>query len=298
MRKPRSARGDAKMTHVSDASSLQTYLSSIGKTPLLTPKEERALARRCRCGPDPEQARRQLCEANLRLVVSIATKYAHAGSLELADLIQDGNIGLMKAVEKFDYRRGNRFSTYATWWVRQAITRAIADQGRVIRIPVHLSEKSHRLSVARQKLEQSLHREPTAEELAAEVGMPPDAIERLSLLYSDPVSLEERLDGGEGSPLGDLVADDGATVEELVQRLLSADDVQELLHALKAREQLVLALRYGLDDGCERTLEQVGSVLGVTRERVRQIEKRALAQLRGRSLSLARRHEVLAVGVD
>jgi RNA polymerase primary sigma factor len=292
MRKSRSARGDAQMNHIGDPSSLHAYLATIGRTPLLTAQEERELAKRCRCGPGEEQARRQLCEANLRLVVSIARRYAQVGSVDLADLVQEGNIGLMKAVEKFDHRKGYRFSTYATWWIRQAITRAIADQGRVIRIPVHLSEMSLRLSLATRKLEQCLHREPTVEELADGMGLRADTVEQLSLLYSETVSLDERLDGGEGSPLGDLVADDGATVEELVQRLLLADDVQALLHRLKAREQLVLALRYGLDDGCERTLEQVGSVLGVTRERVRQIEKRALTQLRDRGRSLSRRHEV------
>lgn len=290
MRKQRSARADA--ANVSDPSSLQVYLSTIGRTPLLTAEEERELARRCQCGPDAEQAKRQLGEANLRLVVSIATKYAANGSLELADLIQDGNLGLMKAVDRFDYRRGHRFSTYATWWIRQSIRRAIADRGRVIRVPVHLSEKLHRLSVVKEELVKALNREPSTEELAAAMGLKTDAVEQLRLLTSETASLEDRLDADDGSPLGDLIADSGETVEEAVQRLALADEVQGVLQGLKARERLVLCLRYGLHDGCDRTLEQVGSIIGVTRERVRQIEKAALARVRK---SLPERHGTLLV---
>ncbi len=277
MRKQRSARGDA--ANVNDPSSLQVYLSAIGRTPLLTAEQERELARRCQCGLDAEQAKRQLCEANLRLVVSIAIKYASNGPLELADLIQDGNIGLMKAVDRFDYRRGHRFSTYATWWIRQSIRRAISERGRVIRIPVHLSEKLHRLSVVKEELVQALHREPSTEELGAAMGMGIDAVEQLCLLTSETASLEDRLDPDDGSPLGDLIADSGETVEETVQRLALADELQNLFQGLKARERLVLCLRYGLHDGCDRTLEQVGSIIGVTRERVRQIEKKAIGVL-------------------
>ena len=227
MRKQRSARGDA--ANVNDPSSLQVYLSAIGRTPLLTAEQERELARRCQCGLDAEQAKRQLCEANLRLVVSIAIKYASNGPLELADLIQDGNIGLMKAVDRFDYRRGHRFSTYATWWIRQAIRRAISERGRVIRIPVHLSEKLHRLSVVTMNWSK----------LCIESRLPKSLVPRWEWASTPSSScvcsprdsfLEDRLDPDDGSPLGDLIADSGETVEETVQRL-ALHELQNLFQA-------------------------------------------------------------------
>jgi len=227
---------------------------------------------------DGRSASERLIQANALLVISVAKKYI-GRNVPFIDLIQEGNIGLMRAAKKFDYTRGFKFSTYATWWIRQSIRRAISERGRVIRIPVHLSEKLHRLSVVKEELVQALHREPSTEELGAAMGMGIDAVEQLCLLTSETASLEDRLDPDDGSPLGDLIADSGETVEETVQRLALADELQNLFQGLKARERLVLCLRYGLHDGCDRTLEQVGSIIGVTRERVRQIEKKAIGVL-------------------
>jgi len=257
---------------------VRMYLKEIGKIPLLTPEEEIDLARKMENGD--EEAKRRLAEANLRLVVSIAKKYVGRGMLFL-DLIQEGNLGLIKAVEKFDYRKGYKFSTYATWWIRQAITRAIADQARTIRIPVHMVETINKLIRVSRSLVQELGREPTPEEIAEEMDISEDRVREILKIAQEPVSLETPIGEEDDSHLGDFIEDqeveapaDAAAFELLREQL------EDVLHTLTLREQKVLRLRFGLDDGRARTLEEVGQVFGVTRERIRQIEAKALRKLR------------------
>jgi len=266
---------------------VRAYLREIVKVPLLTGEQEVSLAKRIERG-DPA-ARRQLTEANLRLVVSIAKRYTGRGMLFL-DLIQEGNLGLMRAVEKFDWRRGYKFSTYATWWIRQAIVRGIADQARTIRIPLHVVEAMNRLGFVQRQLTQTLGREPTVEELAAHSELPPERVEQLQKLAQDPISLEAPAGEQEDSSLGDLIEDEElARPHHAVFRDLRRDDVRGLLDQLSFRERTVVELRYGFGEEDPMTLEQVGRRLGVTRERIRQIEVRALSKLiaRGSELQLS-----------
>ena len=256
---------------------LKLYVRAIGDGPLLTPAEERELARRKDEGD--EEAKRKLIESNLRLVMSITRNYTKAG-VPLLDLIQEGNLGLIRAVEKFDYKLGFKLSTYATWWIRQAITRALADQGRTIRLPVHVAEQVRRLMRARRVLTQKLNRDPTMEELSSESGFPPKRVQELLDLVEDPVSLETPVGDGE-SNYGDLVEDTKADLpEDMTARRLRAVELALALEALNPRMRRVLALRFGLDGEKPQTLEQVGAGLGITRERVRQLESRALRELR------------------
>jgi RNA polymerase primary sigma factor len=265
--------------HSEDA--LADYLRMIGRTKLLTVEEEMRLARQAEAGDD--YSRQRLVEANLRLVVSIAKKYQGRG-LSMLDLVQEGNIGLMRAAEKFDYNLGFRFSTYATWWIRQAVSRAIADQARTIRIPVHVVEDLGRLSRAQRKLSDELGREPTPAELAVEMGEKEEKIIDLLRYSQEAVSLEKPV--GEDSSLGELVEDPNSLDPEAdASRQLLSQAVRESLKALSEREQKVLALRSGMEDGRPWTLEEVGRVLGITRERVRQIEAKALRKLRHPRLS-------------
>jgi RNA polymerase primary sigma factor len=256
---------------------LKLYVRSIGGGPLLTRAEERELARRKDAGD--ERAKRQLIESNLRLVMSITRNYTKAG-VPLLDLIQEGNLGLIRAVEKFDYRMGYKLSTYATWWIRQAVTRALADQGRTIRLPVHVAEQVRRLLRTRRQLAQKLNREPTIEELAKESGTPEQRVQDLLELVEDPVSLDTPVGDGE-SLYGDLIEDihSARPDERTAQRLRSGEIARALSH-LNPRMRRVLALRFGLDGGSPQTLEEVGAGLGITRERVRQLESRALRELR------------------
>jgi len=262
---------------------VRMYLREIGKIPLLTPEEEVELAKRVEEG-DPE-AKAKLIEANLRLVVSIAKKYIGRGMLFL-DLIQEGNLGLIRAVEKFDYRKGFKFSTYATWWIRQAITRAIADQARTIRIPVHMVETINKLIRVSRQLVQQLGREPTAEEIAAEMGIAPEKVEEIHRIAQEPVSLETPIGEEEDSELGDFLEDkDIPSPEEAAAQQLLREQLEEMLEELTDREREVLRLRFGLEDGHPYTLEEVGRRFGVTRERIRQIEAKALRKLRHPSRS-------------
>jgi len=262
---------------------VRMYLKEIGRVPLLTPEEEIELAKRKEEGD--EEAKRKLAEANLRLVVSIAKRYVGRGMLFL-DLIQEGNLGLLKAVEKFDYRKGYKFSTYATWWIRQAITRAIADQARTIRIPVHMVETINKLIRVSRNLLQELGREPSPEEIAKEMDISVDKVREIMKIAQEPVSLETPIGEEEDSHLGDFVEDPDAKapVEEASFTLLR-EQLDEVLKTLTEREQKVLRLRFGLDDGRARTLEEVGQIFGVTRERIRQIEAKALRKLRHPSRS-------------
>lgn len=262
---------------------VRMYLKEIGRVPLLTAEEEVELAERIEAGD--EEARRQLVEANLRLVVSIAKRYVGRGMLFL-DLIQEGNLGLMKAVEKFDYRKGFKFSTYATWWIRQAITRAIADQARTIRIPVHMVETINKLSRVQRTLLQELGREPTPNEIAAEMDIPVDRVIEIMKVAQEPVSLETPIGEEDDSHLGDFITDEDAeSPEESASFVLLREHLDGILNTLTEREEKVLRLRFGLDDGRPRTLEEVGQEFGVTRERIRQIEAKALRKLRHPSRS-------------
>ena len=259
------------------------YLKEIGKAPLLSAEEEIELAQRMEEGD--QEAKKRLAEANLRLVVSIAKRYVGRGMLFL-DLIQEGNLGLIKAVEKFDYRKGYKFSTYATWWIRQAITRAIADQARTIRIPVHMVETINKLIRVSRQLLQELGREPTPEEIAAEMNMPVDRVREILKISQEPVSLETPIGEEEDSHLGDFIQDDNVPVpSDAAAFTLLKEQLVEVLGTLTEREQKVLRLRFGLDDGRARTLEEVGKEFNVTRERIRQIEAKALRKLRHPSRS-------------
>ena len=262
---------------------VRMYLKAIGKVSLLTADEEIELAKRMEQGD--EEAKKRLAEANLRLVVSIAKRYVGRGMLFL-DLIQEGNLGLIKAVEKFDYRKGYKFSTYATWWIRQAITRAIADQARTIRIPVHMVETINKLIRVSRQLLQELGREPTPEEIAEEMKMPVDRVREILKISQEPVSLETPIGEEEDSHLGDFIQDDNVPVPaDAAAFTLLKEQLIEVLGTLTEREQKVLRLRFGLDDGRARTLEEVGKEFNVTRERIRQIEAKALRKLRHPSRS-------------
>ncbi|HLR33811.1 MAG TPA: RNA polymerase sigma factor RpoD [Tissierellales bacterium] len=270
-----------KGTNVDDP--VRMYLKEIGKIPLLTAEEEVALAKRMEEGD--EEAKKELAEANLRLVVSIAKRYVGRGMLFL-DLIQEGNLGLMKAVEKFDYKKGYKFSTYATWWIRQAITRAIADQARTIRIPVHMVETINKLVRVQRQLVQDLGRDPNPEEIASEMDLEIEKVRDIMKIAEEPVSLETPIGEEEDSQLGDFIEDeqvqapvDAATFTMLREQLM------EVLETLTPREQKVLRLRFGIDDGRARTLEEVGKEFDVTRERIRQIEAKALRKLKHPSRS-------------
>ena len=262
---------------------VRMYLKEIGKVPLLSAEEEIELANKMeQCD---ENAKKRLAEANLRLVVSIAKRYVGRGMLFL-DLIQEGNLGLIKAVEKFDYRKGYKFSTYATWWIRQAITRAIADQARTIRIPVHMVETINKLIRVSRQLLQELGREPTPEEIAEEMDMPVDRVREILKISQEPVSLETPIGEEEDSHLGDFIQDDNVPVPaDAAAFTLLKEQLVEVLGTLTEREQKVLRLRFGLDDGRARTLEEVGKEFNVTRERIRQIEAKALRKLRHPSRS-------------
>ena len=262
---------------------VRMYLKEIGKVPLLSAEEEIELAKKMEQGD--ENAKKRLAEANLRLVVSIAKRYVGRGMLFL-DLIQEGNLGLIKAVEKFDYRKGYKFSTYATWWIRQAITRAIADQARTIRIPVHMVETINKLIRVSRQLLQELGREPTPEEIAEEMDMPVDRVREILKISQEPVSLETPIGEEEDSHLGDFIQDDNVPVPaDAAAFTLLKEQLVEVLGTLTEREQKVLRLRFGLDDGRARTLEEVGKEFNVTRERIRQIEAKALRKLRHPSRS-------------
>ena len=262
---------------------VRMYLKEIGKVPLLSADEEVELAKRMAEGD--EDAKKRLAEANLRLVVSIAKRYVGRGMLFL-DLIQEGNLGLIKAVEKFDYHKGFKFSTYATWWIRQAITRAIADQARTIRIPVHMVETINKLIRVSRQLLQELGREPTPEEIAAELDMPVERVREILKISQEPVSLETPIGEEEDSHLGDFIQDDNVPVPaEAAAQTLLKEQLDEVLDTLTEREQKVLRLRFGMDDGRARTLEEVGKEFDVTRERIRQIEEKALRKLRHPSRS-------------
>ncbi|WP_301924662.1 sigma-70 family RNA polymerase sigma factor [Corynebacterium glaucum] len=285
---------------------VRVYLNGIGKTALLDAEEEVELAQQIEVGlyaqhllddPDVEltramkrdlkilakegrKARAHLLEANLRLVVSLAKRYTGRG-MPLLDLIQEGNLGLIRAMEKFDYSKGFKFSTYATWWIRQAITRGMADQSRTIRLPVHLVEQVNKLSRIRREMYQSLGREPTNEELAEESGIPESKIEMLLRQSRDPVSLDMPVGADEEAPLGDFIEDAEATdAEDAVVSALRHDDIEDIINGLEQREQDVIRLRYGLTDGVPRTLDQIGRQYGLSRERVRQIEREVMAKLR------------------
>ena len=268
---------------VSSEDPVRMYLKEIGKVPLLEAEEEQELAQRMEEGD--EEAKKKLAEANLRLVVSIAKRYVGRGMLFL-DLIQEGNMGLIKAVEKFDYRKGYKFSTYATWWIRQAITRAIADQARTIRIPVHMVETINKLTRVSRQLLQELGREPSPEEIAEKMEMPVDRVREIQKISQDPVSLETPIGEEEDSHLGDFLPDEEvpAPADAAAQSILS-EQIKEVLGTLTEREQKVLSLRFGLDDQKARTLEEVGKEFNVTRERIRQIEAKALRKLRHPSRS-------------
>ncbi|MDY4693911.1 MAG: RNA polymerase sigma factor RpoD [Blautia sp.] len=262
---------------------VRMYLKEIGKVPLLSAEEEIELAKKMEQGD--ENAKKRLAEANLRLVVSIAKRYVGRGMLFL-DLIQEGNLGLIKAVEKFDYRKGYKFSTYATWWIRQAITRAIADQARTIRIPVHMVETINKLIRVSRQLLQELGREPTPEEIAEEMDMSVDRVREILKISQEPVSLETPIGEEEDSHLGDFIQDDNVPVPaDAAAFTLLKEQLVEVLNTLTDREQKVLRLRFGLDDGRARTLEEVGKEFNVTRERIRQIEAKALRKLRHPSRS-------------
>ena len=273
--------GDDKGIAVDDP--VKVYLKEIGRVPLLTPEEEIELA--IRISDDDQHAKQRLAEANLRLVVSIAKRYVGRG-MQFLDLIQEGNLGLIKAVDKFDYTKGFKFSTYATWWIRQAITRAIADQARTIRIPVHMVETINKVKKANSQLLHQTGREPSAEEIAAFLDMPVEKVREINRVAQEPVSLETPIGEEEDSHLGDFIPDDDAPAPaDAASMLLLKEQLNEVLKTLTPREAKVLALRFGLEDGHPHTLEEVGSEFGVTRERIRQIEAKALRKLRHPSRS-------------
>ena len=259
---------------------VQMYLKEIGKTPLLSKDEERDLAKRAEKGD--EEARQRLMKANLRLVVSIAKRYVNrTPHLSILDLIQEGNIGLSRAVEKFDYRRGFKFSTYATWWIRQAITRALADQSRTVRIPVHMVETISKYTQVRRQLIQELGRDPLAEELAAEMGIDVEKVRHIQKISQEVLSIETPIGDEEDSTLSDFIPDEkNATPSQLTARAMLRDLIKEIMIDLTEREQQILKMRFGLDDGISHTLEEVGKAFGVTRERIRQIEAKALEKIR------------------
>lgn len=272
-----------KVDQVTVDDPVRMYLKEIGKVDLLTAEEEKILAKRMEEGD--EDARDHLAEANLRLVVSIAKRYTGRG-LSFLDLIQEGNLGLLKAVEKFDYTKGFKFSTYATWWIRQAITRAIADQARTIRIPVHMVETINKLIRIQRQLIQELGREPEVEELAAEMDMTVEKVREIMKISQEPVSLEKPIGEEEDSHLGDFIPDDDIpSPEQQAAFTMLKEQLNDILATLTQREEKVLRLRFGLDDGRPRTLEEVGKEFGVTRERIRQIEAKALRKLRHPSRS-------------
>ena len=275
---------------VSSDNPVRLYLKEIGKYPLLTTEEEIALAKQIAEGTPEEQAaaKKKLSEANLRLVVSIAKRYVGRG-MQFLDLIQEGNLGLIKAAEKFDYTKGYKFSTYATWWVRQAITRAIADQARTIRIPVHMVETINKLIRVNRQLAQELGRDPTPAEIAKEMGISESKVREIIKIAQEPVSLETPIGEEEDSHLGDFIEDENAPAPaEVASNAMMREQLQEVLHTLTPREEKVIRLRFGLEDGQAHTLEEVGKEFNVTRERIRQIEAKALRKIRhpGRSKKL------------
>ena len=275
---------------VSSDDPVRLYLKEIGKYPLLTTEEEIALAKQIAEGTPEEQAaaKKKLSEANLRLVVSIAKRYVGRG-MQFLDLIQEGNLGLIKAAEKFDYTKGYKFSTYATWWVRQAITRAIADQARTIRIPVHMVETINQLIRVNRQLAQELGRDPTPAEIAKEMGISESKVREIIKIAQEPVSLETPIGEEEDSHLGDFIEDENAPAPaEVASNAMMREQLQEVLHTLTPREEKVIRLRFGLEDGQAHTLEEVGKEFNVTRERIRQIEAKALRKIRhpGRSKKL------------
>ena len=265
---------------------VKVYLKEIGRVPLLTPEEEIDLALKIQAGgPDGEKAKQRLSEANLRLVVSIAKRYVGRG-MQFLDLIQEGNLGLIKAVEKFDHTKGFKFSTYATWWIRQAITRAIADQARTIRIPVHMVETINKVKKVSSQLLHEMGHDPSAEEIAERLEMPVDKVREIMRVAQEPVSLETPIGEEEDSHLGDFIPDDDAPIPaEAASQTLLKEQLAEVLKTLTPREEKVLRLRFGLEDGRPRTLEEVGKEFNVTRERIRQIEAKALRKLRHPSRS-------------
>ncbi len=274
---------------------IKMYLKDIGKIPLLTPEEEKELSRRYIEEHD-EEARKKLCEANLRLVVSVAKRYQN--KLPFLDLIQEGNIGLWKAVEKFNYNKGFKFSTYGTWWIRQSITRAISDLGRLIRTPVHMSETISKHSHAVRDLMQELGRDPTVDEIAEKMGISVQKVLEIQRISQDPISLESKLGQEDDSKIGDLIPDENAlSPQEIAQQNMLKEQLMNVLEVLTPREQKVIRLRYGLDDSHPRTLEEVGREFSVTRERIRQIEAKALRKLRHPS-KLKRLKEDLGEGDD
>ena len=263
---------------------IHMYLKEIGQVPLLTPEQEVELAKRVAEGN--EEAKKQLEEANLRLVVSIAKHYT-GHDMSLMDLIQEGNLGLIRAVEKYDYKKGFRFSTYATWWIRQSITRAIADQGRTIRIPVHMVENINKVNRASRDLMQELGRDATPEEIAKRIHMTPDRVREIQKISREPVSMETPVGDEEDSSLGDFIRDETSPVPaDEAARVMLKEQIRQILTDLSEREQQVLHLRYGLDDDRPRTLEEVGKQLNVTRERIRQIEAKALRKLRRKNIRM------------
>jgi RNA polymerase primary sigma factor len=270
-----------KLADLASYDSVQMYLKEIGKIPLLNAEEERELAKRIEKGD--EEAKNKLAQANLRLVVSIAKRYINRSPhLTILDLIQEGNLGLFRAVEKFDWRRGYKFSTYATWWIRQAITRALADQASTIRIPVHMVETISKYKQVARRLSQDLGRDPLVEEISAEMGLEPEKVRHIQKINQDTVSLEAPVgDEDEDSTLGEFIEDEKilSPVQQTAQRLL-VDQVKEILVDLAPREQKILEMRFGLNDGITRTLEEVGKEFNVTRERIRQIEAKALEKIR------------------
>ena len=257
---------------------LKIYLKEIGRIPLLTAEEELELGRQIAAGDT--EARRKMEEANLRLVVAVAKHYAGKG-MQFMDLIQEGNIGLMRAVEKFDYTKGSKFSTYAVWWIKEAILRALDSQSREIRVPVRVAQSMNKISKTERKMEQTLGREVAAEEIAKELHMTTEEVERMQSYIKNPVSLETPVGDEENSNLEDFIEDtQEPTPEEAVAALVQKEEVQEMLSTLTEKEQKILRLRYGLEDGNVHTLEETGQILGVTRERIRQLESRALEKLR------------------